>query len=315
MQISDLRVQLSKNPDMSVLIRDEPVTHASIGFSSTSTTGAYTFRDLEPCNKYYTRLIFTTNLNIITRTQTSSGITNPCFGFSATKNGYKITVTTTPGTNVVLAQERIVNGGLQCLVRPLVDDEEGDMYVAVGESNSFNCNNPTQTGSGRVIFDAAFPKFYNYHWNDWAGKAGSVYSASAPGGFAYFVNVLDYTSENRITKTKKVLYINDDSRDAGRTRNNGRSLGDSNHGLGIHPYAFNTCVEGLVAKAGYTLDYLNNESRSPVNESIPQGSWADQRLMSYVTDGTWRSHWRSMVDGALTKQYWFNLFSDYDCVI
>lgn len=315
MTVTDLRVQLSTQPDMSSLIYDVPTTHTELGFNSTSNTGTYIFRGLNPCVTYYTRLIFNTSQTIVKEFHTNHGVTNPCAGFSVTKISNTITVTTTPETNVSLAQEKTRNSGLKALVRPLVNDEEGDMYVAIGEANSFNCNDMSQTGSGRVVFDAGFPKFYNYHWNDWTDKDGSVYDPGAPGGFAYFVNTIDYISENRASKSKKVLYINDDSRDAGRKRNNGTNLRDTSHGLGVHIHAYNTCVEGLVAKAGYTLEYLNGESRSPVDESNSNRSWADARYMSYVTDNTWKSHWRSMADTTLNKQYWVDTFSEYDCVV
>ena len=324
MSFESFVIELSDTSDMSNIIQSHSVTHTDLGFTNTEHTGVYMFRDLQNCSSYYSHLKFTDASGTPGRADASSVVvTNPCGTFAAERhqkvsgNGYEIKVTTTPNTNVTISADKDNTNPLRCTIRPIANDEDDSLYLAVGESFSFNCASSYSQASGKVILDPAFPKFYNYHWNDWVESSGSVYSDTAPGGFAYFVNALNYCSQNRPVKTKKVLYINDDARDRYK---------DSHHGLGTHTYAFNTTVENLTSKAGYDLNYLNGEDRSPLKEDeyISGKDWPAYRMQPWVIDETWNSHLTSIlgrdrlgtpISNPRSKAAWDALFDDYDCIV
>ena len=139
--------------------------------------------------------------------------TSPCEDFSATRQDdgdgtSSLSITTNlPNENVTVSEE-LNNSNIAGLVRPIADDEFGNLWLAVGEGRGVDA---TGTQGGRVVFDTGFPKFYrsfeapyldSYKTDPWA--------PSTPGKVGYLINSINYTSRTT-NKTNKVMFFNDDS--------------------------------------------------------------------------------------------------------
>lgn len=139
--------------------------------------------------------------------------TSPCQDFSATRQDdgdgtSSLSITTNlPNENVTVSEE-LNNSNIAGLVRPIANDQFGNLWLAVGEGRGIDA---TGTQGGRVVFDTGFPKFYrsfeapydpSYMTDPWG--------PGTPGKVGYLINSINYTSRTT-NKTNKVMFFNDDS--------------------------------------------------------------------------------------------------------
>lgn len=284
--------EISKSPDMSNVIQSHSRTLSAAGLSSTNRSCVFLFRDLESCTEYYTRMriIVPGKTLLESNFQISGGMTNPCTTFFVRRstNGQNATINTTPNINVTgIAQKSSSTAEsvqIHGLVRPLANDQYGNMFLAVGEGRSTNCSSNTVDASGKLFFDTGFLKYGNIrytqgsavHSQGWKAEyASNIYGSNVPAEYGLMANAIKYCSSNRRTKTKKVLYFNDT---VGTTDAGGRARS--------YPVSyFNKTLDGICSSSGYSMSYLSGITgdQSPViyGGILPNG-W-----------NTWRSYFAS----------------------
>ena len=185
--------------------------------------------------------------------------------------------TGTPNTSVSLLEDTTAEQTMCGVIRPIVDDQFDNLFIASGDGVPSSC---AGLGSGRVVFDGGFPKFFNKHWSDsYATSNDTMYDPSTPGQLPYLVNSIKYTSANRgLNRTGKLLYIND-----------GSASYDVGENATRPEVSFNRSVFGCAAFAGLTGEYFMN-------------------LTGSLSHHTW------LKNNTMTQDQWFNYFMEYDCV-
>lgn len=209
----------------------------------------------------------------------SEAYTDPCTEFSAVRTDdgdgtYTLKVTTNNVNEGVYLAEEMNNSDFRALVRPLADDEFGNLFIAVGEGKPYDPE--TDTSGGTVIFDAAMPKFYDdIKWSSsapltvrWKDEyKNDIYGSNTPGEYGTLTNYIKHSSRKK-NPTGKVLYFNDTSYLlVGSNRNN--------YGIAMYDSTFNGCSEA----AGKTFHYfkdLEGSGKSAVeqtSEDIAHYQW------------------------------------------
>lgn len=197
------------------------------------------FAGLDPYTTYYSRVRATGDLP--GDGSISPNHSDPCSNFTAsrTNNGngtVTITVQThTPNTGVFIIEE--MAGDIRGLVRPVADDQFGNLFIASGEGK---VQTTTDGAGGKLVFDGGFPKFYDSGWSD--SYKDDMYGADTPGKWPYLVNVMKYCSGARTTRTNKVCYIND------------AESGNYQYGR------FDGGIQGCAEYLGWTMEGLNGET-------------------------------------------------------
>jgi hypothetical protein len=209
---------------------------SSIEQTETSATfkAEHQFTGLTPYTTYYARVRAT---GLVTGESTGvSHLSNPCTSYSANRtvsNGaYTLDITANPNVGVIVTEE-LPGQSIRGLVRPLADDEDGNLWLALGEG-AFRT--PNTSPGGKILFDTGWPKWIsyipteitNYGGGTWwannpteggveawtlAHKAlldggTSVYDSAFPGQVGFLNNAINYLSRSD-NPTGKVLYIND----------------------------------------------------------------------------------------------------------
>lgn len=267
------------------------------------------FSDLTPDTTYYSQLTVTGAIE--GQSSIVESLTNPCTIFGATRASdgdgtHTVSITTTPGAKITLTEE-LVSPGLRGHMRPVLNDEFGDLFIGIAEG-SFRGDGNT---GGKLVFDAAWPKFlsytpeeipYNsfgsglwwYHQNDpvtthaWGGTAnwttterdflqngGDIYDGTLSGAAPYILNVYNFVK--RVTSpTNKILYIND--------YNAGVVSGNTYDYYG--PHKFVSFFKDIAEYGGFTLEQLD-DSIDPVNFIQNHG---DALQNKFSTAGEWLTY-------------------------
>ena len=204
------------------------------------------FSDLAAYTRYYCRCRATGNINAGAVTGTSNiveFVTNPCGNYSMTQganNSLQI-VGAEPNSGVTISER---TGGLETrgLVRPIADDQFGNLFIAEG---SGKVRTQSSDPGGRLVFDGGFPKFYNSTWGTYRGGINngsvSIYDPSIPAQYPYFYNVINHV-EREDGSNKKLLYIND--------------AASGNYTAKV----FNNTVYDIARVAGFTPSSIGSES-------------------------------------------------------
>jgi hypothetical protein len=198
------------------------------------------FTNLTPNTTYFSQLTITGAHQ--GQSSIVESATNPCAGFNATRTSdgdgtHTIDITTTPGATVTLTEE-LVSPGLRGHMRPVLNDEFGNLFIGIAEG-SFRGDGDN---GGKLVLDGGMPKFASYvpdeiPYNSYGGNlwwapnpasahaaggdaiwttamrdflqgGGDIYDGTVPGQAAYLLNVFNFTK--RIDNpTNKILFIND----------------------------------------------------------------------------------------------------------
>ena len=305
--------EISKQSDFSV-IEESIVTSTLPGVSGGGNSFSYIqfFNNLDSNTNYYARVSVTGGLEGSFQ-QTTPFATNPCASFSANQdpaNGL-ITLTGQPDTTVVLTEE-LPGQELRGHVRPLVDDEFGKLFIAIGEGSFQNDGNV----GGKLVFDAGMPKFTSYfdqpaNYGDgtwWAMPAtqgqdiyaqwtrahkatldstGNVYDSNIPGAAGYLYNAIRYI-QRVDNQTNKILYIND--------YDDATSPPPPANGVTYPYYAaikFRAMFKDISEYAGFTFE------EPPIN----------------IGEGQSQQHNNWLKTAYSTKQDYLNYLNQYDSVI
>jgi len=233
--------------------------------SSTLSTKLYT--ELTGQQNYYMRVtaqgLFTVYSNI------ASAHTDPCTEFTSTRaaNGdgtYTLTVTTNVPNEAVFVSEDIDNSNIRGLVRPIANDQFGNLWLAVGESRAYD----PETGEmgGRLVFDTGFPKFLNFEnrWN--SSYAQDLYASNVPGHIPYLANSIKYTS--RVSNQQNnVMFFNDDSQ----------------RGKFVYPISmFAGNFSGVVEALGKTFTYFKDQTADGSHYDWLQSNDSGETAASYL---------------------------------
>lgn len=260
------------NVDMSHLMRREGV-NTYIRVSSTCRTAVNalyktTWSDddgehLSAFDRYRCKLIFT-----CTKSQIGDGAATP-----------KLLTTNKPNTTVTIMEDRTAGQTLRGLVRPVADDQFGNLFIASGDGLPDTCHT---RGSGRVVFDGGFPKFYNRNWSDsYKQSTENMFNSNTPGQWPYLVNAIRYMSSQRRVQTNKVLYVNDGSTAydvAGATAADREGS------------AFDYGVFGCAEYCGKQAHFFQDQ-----NGSFSHNNW--------------------IKNNPRDKSWWFDYLNQFDCVI
>ena len=216
-----------------------------------------------------------------------------------------IVITGNPSTNITITEE-LPGQELRGHVRPLVNDEFGKLFIAIGEGSFQNDGNI----GGKLVFDAGMPKFTSYFdapanygagtwwangtqaqdiyakWtrNDKAtlDSTGNVYDIGLPGAAGYLYNTIRYI-QRVDNQTNKILYIND--------------YDDAISGTKTYPYyaaiKFRSMFKDISEYAGFTLE------EPPIN----------------IGEGNAEQHNDWLKTGYSTKQDYLDFLNQYDCII
>jgi hypothetical protein len=172
------------------------------------------YRDLAPQVIYYVRVKATgpggiVYSNFASMTTLGGQISDPCTEFSVARvddgdGTYTLTITTNLPNEGVFVSEALNNVDIRGLVRPLADDQYGNIFLAVVEGTGFDSANVTI--GGRAVYDTGFLKYRNVHWS--SSYANNIYASSVPAQFPFLVNAINYTSR-QFNQTGKVLFMCD----------------------------------------------------------------------------------------------------------
>ena len=173
----------------------------------------------------------------------------PCARFTVTRvidsagNSVLSITTDTPDTRVWIQETTDSTLDIRGVVRPIADDEFGYLFIASGEGVA---------GSGRLIFDGGFPKYYNRFWDD--AYLTDLYHESVPGQYPFLANCIEYsTTRDQNTRTNRVCYLND------RDRNQYYGvypLNAPDDGISID--GFQHSLNGVCQATGRTMSYFQD---------------------------------------------------------
>jgi hypothetical protein len=217
-----------------------------------------TFDNLTPYIDYYLRCRAVGDVE--GTSNTVSFTSNPCGGFSSARvdNGdgtYTIQIRGAEPNSLITVSEETGSVSTRGLVRPIADDEFGNLFIAEG---SGKVRTQSSGPGGKLVFDAGFPKFYDGGWTAHASK--DIYDA--PGQFGYLHNVMKHI-QREDNPNNTILYIND-------------SQVGGNYGVG----KFNSTVTQVAAKAGMTASFLFGNTSNHYNlladSSKSKQYWADE---------------------------------------
>lgn len=95
------------------------------------------FSDLTPDTTYYSQLTVTGAIE--GQSSIVESLTNPCTIFGATRASdgdgtHTVSITTTPGAKITLTEE-LVSPGLRGHMRPVLNDEFGDLFIGIAEGS------------------------------------------------------------------------------------------------------------------------------------------------------------------------------------
>ena len=221
-----------------------------------------------------------------------------------------VIITGNPSTNITITEE-LPGQELRGHVRPLVKDEFGKLFIAIGEGSFQNDGNV----GGKLVFDAGMPKFTSYFdapanygdgtwwangtqgqdiYSQWtrAHKAtldstGNVYDSNIPGAAGYLHNTIKYIQRTE-NQTNKILYIND--------YDDATSPAPPANGVTYPYYAaikFRSIFKDISEYAGFTFE------EPPIN----------------IGEGNAEQHNNWLKTGYSTKQDYLDFLNQYDCVI
>lgn len=244
----------------------------------------------------YWAVLSSNKLNTISNVVSAD--TNPCKNFVVNlqqpTSAYTISVSALSNEKIYVTE--ITGDDARGMVQPIVDDQFGNLFIAVGEGffRPYNNNTP-----GKLVFDGGWPKWYGYvhedmpldsmmdsnvtfsffqgstfeHHNTYArwletyrdalDQGHSIYDTNIfPGEFAYLCNVFKYI-QRRENPTGKMLYIND-FRD--NERQNFPSYGVAR---------FYSTFHDIAEHAGIQLEHLRgsriDEFGAPKHDTVLQG--------------------------------------------
>ena len=222
-------------------------TLAAPAVSSTTFLSSVIFKDLTPYTRYYARCVATgnaiTGTAVIGTSNIVEFVSNPCGGYTAAKdaNGNLVITGAGPNTGVTISES---TGSLETrgLVRPIADDQFGNLFIAEG---SGKVRTQTSSPGGRLVFDGGFPKFYNDTWSTYSAGINngsvSIYDPSIPAQYPYFYNAINHV-EREDNSRKRLLYIND--------------AASGNYTAKV----FNNTVYDIARVAGFTPSSIGSES-------------------------------------------------------
>ena len=264
------------------------------------------FTGLTPYQQYFSRVRAINGLPGMSNI--AENVANPCASFSATRahdpetGDVTLTVTTSDANEGVYFIEELVEDSIRGLVKPIANDEEGDLYMASGEGRS---RTETSPAGGRMYFDCGFLKyfgqeyirddgtFYAHGWDE--SYVDDLYAADVPPEFSILGNAYNYCSANRETKTNKVLYINDQPSSADNPN------GDGMYGVGGGAN-FPTTLGGIAQAVGSTLEHFDNNTTSPhavklANGTLPNGESSWKNYFKKYDVIIWIGSTRNNVEG------------------
>ena len=199
------------------------------------------FNNLTAYTTYYARVLVSGDLPGVSNI--TSQYTDPCADFSATRvdngdNTVTLTIKTAQPSSGVFLLEDLTGGTLRGLVRPVADDQFGNLFIASGEG----LVQTTSSGAGgKLVFDGGFPKFYDSNWS--AAYLNNMFATDTPGQWPYMVNAIKYASGARgASRTNKVVYIND--------------AAGGNYNISV----FDAGINGCVGYTGKTMSYFKDSS-------------------------------------------------------
>lgn len=189
--------------------------------------------------------------------------TDPCARFTVTRvidsagNSVLNITTVTPDTRVWIQETTDSTLDIRGVVRPIADDEYDYLFIASGEGVA---------GSGRLIFDGGFPKYYNEHWDD--AYLTDLYHEDVPGQFPFLANCIEYsTTRDQNTRTNRVCYLNDR---------------DRNQYYGVYPLGapdsnisedgFQHSLNGVCEATGRTMSYFQDVDGSTIDPDTGETS-------------------------------------------
>lgn len=272
------------------------------------------FTDLTPDTTYFSQLIVTGAVS--GRSDIVESVSNPCTGFSATRTSdedgtYTVSITTTPNAGVTLTEE-LVTPGLRGHMRPVLNDEFGNLFIGIAEG-SFRTDGDV---GGKLVFDGGWPKFLSYipdeipyedygtglWWatspevaHDKGGAAvwteanrdflingGDIYDGTLSGTAPYVLNIYNFVK--RIDNpTNKILYIND------------YYVGDSSGTYAYYgPQKFVSFFKDIAEYGGFQLDQLD--------DTVDQTHFV-------------QSHGDALRNKFSTAADWLQYLLDYDLVV
>lgn len=202
----------------------------------------------------------------------SGSHTDPCTEFTATRvddgdGSFTLTVTTNVANEAVFVSEDLNNSDIRGLVRPIANDEFGNLWLAVGESRAYDPDTG-QTG-GRLVFDTGFPKFLNVGsgatiWQ--SAWAQNLYASNVPGHISYLANSIKYT-RRAFNPQNNVMYFNDDSQQ-GRYK---------------FPISmFQANFAGVVGAIGSTFTYFKDQTAAGSHYNWLQTNDAGETAATYL---------------------------------
>lgn len=192
--------------------------------------------------------------------------------------GVNLTITTaTPNTRVWVQETIDPAESIYGMVRPVADDEYGNLFVAVGEGIS---------DSGRVVFDTGFPKYY-----DGPGDVTESELYNHPKGqYPYLANCIKYTC-NKPTRANSVCYFLDDA----SARYSGK---------------FNNAVRQVTQAIGWTFNFFQDlDPGSPVNK--PDGD----AHRTFVMGEDLKGNEMDPNGSSWTAQQWSDYFIQFDVLV
>lgn len=167
--------------------------------------------------------------------------------------------------------------------RLVANDQYGYPFIAVGEGRP---RTPTSNPAGKVVVDCFWPKWYtsnikDAYFTDTSTYPQGVFSANVPGGLAFLSNSVDYCRANRVTKTNKVLYLND------------QSVANTEYNYGTNITFSRERFEKLLSNTiGCTVDEPS------------------------IGDGVQRNaHFAWITSQNKTQEQWLDYFNQYDCIL
>ena len=246
-------------------------------FTSTNQLLNKLYRNLDPQVVHYVRVKATgpngaLYSNFASMTTLGGQITDPCTQFSATRTDdgdgtYTLEVTTNIPNEGVFVSEALNNVETRGLIRPLANDEFGDIFLAVVEGTGFDSS--SQTTGGRAVFDAGWQKYRDQEWN--ASYANNVYASNVPAQFPFMLNAINYTSR-QFNKTNKVLYLNDNPGHPTPSTPGKYDVGD-----------YDNSLSALTGLSGRTFEYWKGQTANASHYNWFMANDASETVQSYLS--------------------------------
>jgi hypothetical protein len=199
----------------------------------------------------------------------SGSHTDPCSEFTATRTedgvgGFTLTVTTNVANEAVFVSEDLNDSDIRGLVRPIADDEFGNLWLAVGESRAYDPD--TGDTGGRLVFDTGFLKFTSDRTVWKSAWAGNLYASNVPGHISYLANSIKYT--RRISSPQNnIMYFSDDSQ-----------LGQFKYPIS----RFTANFSGVVETLGSTFTYFKDQTADGSHYNWLQANDSNETAASYL---------------------------------